>query len=275
MQFLLIVDDPEIANFVSQNGVDRVFVDLEQHGKKERQGHLSTWISAQTLDDVPKIREAAPDCHLLVRINPLHADTKSEIDAVIAGGADSIMLPMFHTVGEVAKFVELVDGRALPLPLIETADALAAVPDLIDSVPLSEVYIGLNDLHLDLGMSFIFEPLSEGLLDEPCANLRDKGIEFGIGGIARASEGIVSPEFLLGEHVRLGSTRAILSRTFHRNAKTLDEICANMDFAEEVARLRNIYRQFQEADSETLENNRIATNNKIRDVVRLVKAKST
>lgn len=275
MQFLLVVYDAEIAHYVAKSGVDRLFVDLEQHGKKERQGHLSTWISSQTLDDVYAIRRAAPDSHLLVRVNPLHSSSRAEIDEVIKAGADSIMLPMARNFDEIAQFLDIVSGRVLAIPLIETKAALDATPEIARRLPVKEVYIGLNDLHLDMKMTFMFEPLSNGLLEEPCAALRTHNIKFGIGGLARSNEGIVSPNFLIGEHVRLGSSRAILSRTFHRNAQTLDELTNGMDFPAEIRKLHVIYEEFRHADSTTLKKNQAATYDRIRDVVQLVKNKQT
>ena len=35
---------------------------------------------------------------------------------------------------------------------------------------------------------------------------------------------LLSPEFILGEHVRLGSSVAILSRAFHNNADSVDKL---------------------------------------------------
>jgi hypothetical protein len=46
---------------------------------------------------------------------------------------------------------------------------------------------------------------------------------------------------LLSEHARLGSTCAILSRTFHRQAGSVEEIQALMNFADEVQKLRMAY----------------------------------
>jgi hypothetical protein len=271
MQFLMTVDDPEIARYASDNGVDRLFVDLEYIGKDIRQKGINSWKSKQTLEDVTKIREAAPKGHVLVRINPLQEGTKAELDEAIARGADSIMLPMFRTTDELARFFDLLAGRTEAVPLVETNSALQAIPEMVEKLPLTSLHIGLNDLHLDLGLEFMFQPIADGLLDAPCAALRSGGVSFGIGGIARAREGIVSPDYLLGEHVRLGSSAAILSRTFHREAKSLAELQENMDFPGEVAKLRAIYAGFLAADTATLEQNRKETYSRINDVVALVR----
>lgn len=270
MQFLMVVSDPDIARFVAANGVARLFVDLEYMGKDVRQKGLDTWKSGSTAEDVTSVREAAPEAHLLVRVNPLHEGSRAEIDDVIARGADSVMLPMFRTREDLARFLDLLNGRAESLPLVETVAALRAIPELVETLPVTGLHIGLNDLHLELGMRFMFQPMANGLLDEPAAALRQHDVPFGIGGLARADEGIVSPNVLLGEHVRLGSTAAILSRTFHRQAKTLGDLQAGTDFRAEVDRLQAIYTGFLSATAEELQRNRLTTADRVNDVVHLI-----
>ena len=275
MQFLMIVDDPQIAAFVASAGVDRLFVDLEYIGKDVRQKNVASWKSKQTSEDVSKIRKAAPDAHLLVRINPLHDGTAQELDDVIARGADSVMLPMFSTTTELAQFYDLLDDRVEAVPLFETKSSLDHLPEMIAKLPLTRLHIGLNDLHLDMGLTFMFETIADGTLEAPCAALRAAGIPFGIGGVARAKEGIVSPEYLLGEHVRLGSSGAILSRTFHRGSERLEDLQREMDFADEIDKLRAIYDRFMQADTPTLDANRAQTSDRISDVVHLIKQRSS
>lgn len=273
MKFLMIVNDPQIARHICAVEGVFPFVDLEYLGKAERQGHVDSWKSNQSTTDVTRIREAVPDADLVVRINPLHDGTAAELDDIVARGADRVMLPMFHTREELSRFFDLLDGRADALPLFETAAAVRAIPEIVETLPLTGLHIGLNDLHLDLGLDFIFEPLAEGFLEEPTAALRSAGIPFGIGGLARSREGIVSPEFLLGEHVRLGSSATILSRTFHRGAETLEALKREMDFRGEVEKLQAIYRRFLVMDKEGLEQNRLATIDRIEDVVHLIRRK--
>jgi 2-keto-3-deoxy-L-rhamnonate aldolase RhmA len=270
MLFYMIVDDPGIARFVSENGVDRLFVDLEYMGKEDRQKGLDTVKSRQGPEAVSRIRAAAPDGHVLVRINPLHGGSKAEIDDAVARGADSVMLPMFRSADDLARFLDMLDGRAEALPLVETKAALDALPGIAARLPLERLHIGLNDLHLDMGLKFMFQPIADGTLEDGCTALREAGIAFGIGGLARAHEGIVSPAILLGEHVRLGSSAAILSRTFHRGAENLDSLREEMDFAAEVATLRRIRRDFQAMDATALERNRQLVADRVGDVVHLL-----
>jgi phosphoribosylaminoimidazole carboxylase (NCAIR synthetase) len=87
----------------------------------------------------------------------------------------------------------------------------------------------------------MFEPLVSGHVERMTEILRKAEIPFGIGGLARVSEGMLPAEMLLMEHARLGSTCAILSRTFHRQAGSVEEIQAQMNFADEVQKLRMAY----------------------------------
>ena len=256
LRLIMVVQTPAIARMVAAGGVDTLFVDLEHIGKEARQGHMPSWKSRQTMADVSLIRDAVPGARLLVRVNPPGEHTRAEVDEVIARGADAVMLPMFRRRDELLRFVDIVAGRAECLPLFETADAVALIPQIAGEGWLTAAHIGLNDLHLDLGRRFLFEPLADGVLEQPCAVLRGAGVPFGVGGIARAGEGIVPPELLLGEHVRLGSDCAILSQTFHRNAGSADELEDGFDFAAEVARLRGIYAGFADASPQQLEQNR-------------------
>jgi len=136
LEVFMIVDDEEIAKFVSELGVNRLFIDLEYIGKAERQKGLDTWRSGQRNLDISRIRKAAPDAHLLVRINPLHSGSKQEIDDAIDRGANSIMLPMFRSTFEVIDFLNYINGRVEALPLIETYSALLSVPKLVEDVNL-------------------------------------------------------------------------------------------------------------------------------------------
>ena len=56
-KLLMITNDPLKAKILSDNGVDRIFVDLEILGKQKRQGHLDTVISKHKISDVAKIKK--------------------------------------------------------------------------------------------------------------------------------------------------------------------------------------------------------------------------
>lgn len=255
MKFFFITNSVELAGFAAKNGADRIFVDLEILGKVQRQGHLNTVISRHSLVDVIAVRPVVPSGGLMVRINPINENSYQEIEEVIAAGADILMLPMFRTAREVEVFVSAVAGRARTSLLVETVGAMEALHECVAVRGVEEVHIGLNDLHLELGCRFMFEPLAQGLVDRMAGILNDAAIPFGIGGLARVGEGLLPAELLLAEHARLGSTRAILSRTFHRQATSVAHIRAQMDFAAEVAKLRQAYAGCLAATQEQLLDN--------------------
>lgn len=212
-----ITNDPGFARRCDAIGGFRLFVDLERLGKAQRQAGRNTLISAHEVADVGRIKSVLRQTRLMVRVNPLHPGSGTEVEAVLAAGADLVMLPMFTTAAQLLEFSQLVAGRAPIVPLLETAQALACLHEWIATPGLHEVYVGLNDLHLSLGLRFMFEPLALGLVEQVARAARAQGLRFGFGGIARLDEGLLPGCDVLAEHLRLGSGSVILSRTFHRD----------------------------------------------------------
>lgn len=220
LNLMYITNRPAVAQIAEKAGVDRIFVDMEYIGKSDRQGNMDTVQSHHTIEDVNIIKQSIDMAELLVRVNPIHEKTaeyissKEEIDAVVNAGADWIMLPYFKTAKEVEQFVSLVDGRAKIIPLLETPEAVSVVDDILSIGGINEIFIGLNDLSLGYGMKFMFELLSNGVVEDLCYKFRKKGIPYGFGGIASLGKGMLPSERIITEHYRLGSTSAILSRSF-------------------------------------------------------------
>lgn len=250
IKFMLITNDPALAHHVESCGVDRVFVDLEQLGKQERQGHLDALISSHSMADVSRVKTHLSRAELLVRLNPLHSDTNREIDEAVMGGADLLMLPMFRGADEVRQFADLVDGRTGVIPLVETYEAAQAIDKIVCVPGVTEVYIGLNDLHLDMRLKFMFEPLASGLVDKLAEVIKAAGLPFGFGGIARVGEGIIPGEMVLGEHLRLGSSSVILSRTFHRKSEGVSEFKTNLNLKNELEKLLTVEKKLKLRSSE-------------------------
>ena len=101
----------------------------------------------------------------------------------------------------------------------------------------------------------MFECFFENIFDEAVCQLRSSNIPFGMGGVGRIGSDTLPAENILGEHVRRGSTSAILARSFHGRANTFEDFLNNVDFDKEVARLRSVYRSFEEAPLIALEQN--------------------
>ncbi len=221
IDLLAITNSPELARHFDALPGLRLFVDLERNGKAARQAGRSTFISNHHMQDVGRIEAVLKNARLMVRVNPYEAAnaaaSSAEIDAVLAQGADMIMLPMFHSAAELRAFAGLVGGRVPVVALLETRGALTSINDWAGTPGLAEVFIGLNDLHVALGCQFMFEPLAMGHVDSVAKVAKAHGLRFGFGGIARMDEGALPGRDVLAEHSRLGSGAVILSRTFFRD----------------------------------------------------------
>src|SRR4029079_15548208 len=121
--FTLFTNDAALAAGADRAGVERIGIDMEQIGKGARQGHLATWISDRAENDLAVVRPALRHAALFARCNPVHAGSRAEIDGLIGAGVRVIMLPYFKTLADAETFVRLVDERAHPVLLVETADA--------------------------------------------------------------------------------------------------------------------------------------------------------
>lgn len=217
LDFMFITNNPIIAKTAEEYGVKRVWVDLEMIGKEMRQPGMNTVKSGHTFQDISRVKEVLSSSELLVRINPIHEASEKEINEVVGRGADIIMLPYFCSLKEVDTFLRFVDGRCKTTLLFESKESIELLDEIIAYGGFDEAHIGLNDLHLSYGMDFMFEPLSNGMVEQICAKFKIASIPYGFGGIAKIGEGLLPAECVIAEHYRLGSTRAILSRSFCDN----------------------------------------------------------
>lgn len=228
LKLMYITNRSEIAQIAETAGVDRIFIDLEYIGKADRQGGMDTVQSHHTLDDVKKISESVRTAEVLVRVNPIHdandqyTSSEEEIFTAIKNGANIVMLPFFKTLGEVKRFIDAVDGKAKTMLLLETPEAVEIIDDVLLLDGIDYIHIGLNDLSLGYGMKFMFQLLTDGTVERLCKKFSDKGIAYGFGGIAALGKGSVPAEMIIKEHYRLGSTCAILSRSFCNAEKVGD-----------------------------------------------------
>ena len=240
LKLMYITNDPRVAEIADQAGVDRIFVDLETIGKEQRQGGMNTVQSHHTTEDVKRIRSVLKNAQLLVRVNPIYSGSEEEINAVIENGADILMLPYFQTAEQVRRFLEITGGRAKTMLLVETPEAVENLDEILSLSGIDECHIGLNDLHLGYGRKFMFELLADGTVEKIAQIFKRHGIPFGFGGIARAGCGILPSEKILGEHIRIGSQAAILSRSFCDISRMARYSDIEAIFQREVRRLREI-----------------------------------
>lgn len=215
LKLFYITNSPAVAKICEKAGVDRVFVDMEYIGKEKRQGGLNTVQNHHTVDDVRNIRAVLNKSQLLVRVNPIYDGSSSEINSVIDAGADVIMLPMWKSCEDVKQFIDIVNGRARTMLLLETDEARLCLDEALRLDGIDEVYIGLNDLHLSQHKKFMFELFTDGTVDEIASKLKTENISFGIGGVGRVGQNNLLPaENVVAEHYRLGSSMVILARAF-------------------------------------------------------------
>ena len=261
---MYITNKPAVAEIIEQAGIDWIFLDMEFIGKNARQGGLDTVQNHHTVKDVASVKAAVKTAKVLVRVNPIHEtlsdypSSEDEIEASIEAGADILMLPFFKTVEEVKEFVRLVDGRAQTLLLLETVEAASIIDEILEVSGIDMIHIGLNDMHLELGMKFMFELLANGTVEKLGEKIKSKGIPFGFGGIATLDGGALPGSMVLTEHVRLGSSMVIVSRSFCNTDIITDLNEVKRIFDVGISGLRALEKEASQADAAYLEENRKA-----------------
>ncbi len=274
LKLMYITNSPSVAAVADRHGVDRIFIDLEQLDKEARQKNMDTVKSHHTLRDISAVKRVLTNSRLLVRINHIYQGSEEEIDEVIAAGADLVMLPYFKTREEVEKFISFVGGRAKTVLLLETKEAAENIDEILAAEGIDEVHIGLNDLHLSYKLNFMFEPLSDGTVERLCRKIKERGIPYGFGGVARLGVGMLPAEKIILEHYRLGSTRAILSRSFCNAPDFADVQSLDKFFGENLAQLREFEKYAAAAGESVYEKNRRDVENTVAAIVKKLRSEN-
>ncbi|MDC7286902.1 HpcH/HpaI aldolase/citrate lyase family protein [Blautia schinkii] len=254
LTLMYITNKPDVALIAEKYGVQRIWIDLETLGKEQRQKGMNTVKSQHTVEDIRIIKPLLTNSEMLVRINPWNENSIQEIDDVISAGADMIMLPMWKSAAEVTSFIKTVNGRCKTTLLLETKEAAECLDEVLNNGGMDEIHIGLNDLHLSYGMTFMFELLADGTVDRLTDKIAAYGIPYGFGGIARLGGGVLPAEKVIIEHYRIGSTRAILSRSFCNTdiIFNIDEI--EKTFRENMKEFRDFEDRVSKLDDYTANN---------------------
>lgn len=266
LKLMYVANDPIIVTAAQRAGVDRIWIDLEVDGKEERQHNMDTLKSHHSLMDIKRVAPLITTSELLVRVNPWSPKAANETDEAIKSGARIVMLPMWKTVKEVKEFIEVIAGRAKCMLLLETMEAENCLDEVLDLNGVDEIHIGLNDLHLSYGLTFLFELLSNGKVESICKKIASKGIPYGFGGIAGIGKGELPAENIIKEHYRLGSSMAILARSFcDPNYTDVDEF--NNMFCTEMTRLRSYEKSVSHLSIDEYNQNK----NIVREIVESIK----
>jgi hypothetical protein len=226
---MLFSTDPALIRPAVSGGVDAVVVDMERHGKEVRQRGADTVISADTLDDLVRVR-GCTDARVICRVNAVGPWTEEEIDQAIASGADEVLLPMVRAPEDVVRALDAAAGRCGVGILLETRDAVERAVELT-RLPVTRAYVGLNDLSIELGTPSLFTALTDGTLERLRAAVRE--IPFGFGGMTVPDGGSPVPALLLmGELVRLRADFTFLRRSFWQDVADRDTATAVREIRE-------------------------------------------
>jgi hypothetical protein len=218
--------DPEFIGRAVDAGVAEIIVDWEFRDKHRRQAEADTEINHDTVEDLRRVR-ACTRARVLCRINGFGEETPREIDEAIAAGADEILLPMARTVAEVEGALALTAGRCGMGIVLETNGAVACAAELA-SLPLSRVYVGLNDLAIERRTRNIFTAVRDGTVGEIRRHFQ---VPFGFAGLTLPELGCPIPcRLLIAELVRLECHFSFMRRSFRRDIQ-------GRDMAAEVPRI--------------------------------------
>ena len=159
----LSISSPYAAELVAHQGFDAVTVDL-QHGMVGFEGAVGMMQAISTTGAIPMARPSANDAPQIMRL----------LDA----GAYGIICPMVSTAADAAQLVAAcryppagrrsfgpargllyggmdylhrANDEILVLAMIETRDALTNLDAILDTPGLDGVYVGPNDLAIELG----------------------------------------------------------------------------------------------------------------------------
>jgi hypothetical protein len=223
----LFAIEPGLVREAVAAGIEGVVVDWERRGKRERQVGLDTEINEHTTDDLVRVREMA-SVPVVCRLNAWGEGGADELEAALAGGADEVLLPMVRSPTEVEVLLGLAGGRCGVGILVETVAAVAAARELA-ALPLSRVYVGLNDLAIERGSASIFDALGDGTVERV---RQEFDVPFGFGGLTVPDRGAPIPcRWLIAEMLRLDCSFSFLRRSFRRDV-------ADRDVREALAHIR-------------------------------------
>ncbi len=249
MELHLFTVDASLADRAVRAGVDGIIVDWERGEKHARQRGADTEINDHTVADLARIRRATT-ARVMCRVNSIGARSAEELEQAIAGGADELLLPMVRTAAEVEDVLAIVDGRAGVGILVETLEAVAAAGDLA-TLPITRVYIGLNDLAIERQSESLFEALVDGTVEQIRSAF---DVPVGVAGLTDPERGSPIPcRLLIAELTRLQCSFTFLRRSFHRDVVggDLEDGVRRLRRALDLASLRS--GQVVEDDREALQ----------------------
>jgi hypothetical protein len=233
LELLLFTNRPALAQRSLIGGVAGIVIDWERAGKSRRQEGADTLISSDSPADLERMRTSVT-APLICRLDQVGPWTPDQLELAVRLGADEVLLPMVRRPEEVELALALAGGRCGVGILVETLSAIANARALA-TMPVSRVYVGLNDLAIERHTPSIFTALADGTAER----LRRVfiGAPFGVGGVTVPDGGRpIRAALLLRELVRIGADFTFLRRSFWRDCADRDPASAVTSILTEVAR---------------------------------------
>lgn len=142
-------DQPALLRKAPNSGADVVVFDLEDAVAPTEKSEARETVREAVAD-------VDPDCELCVRINPLTAGGRKDIDALAASldDVDSIMLPKVDSADDAELVDELLDSYGADLPLLallETASGVLAAEQIAGVDAVDALLLGAEDLSAETG----------------------------------------------------------------------------------------------------------------------------
>jgi hypothetical protein len=245
-ELLLFTTNPQLIRDAVAAGIDGFIVDWERQGKERRQNGNDTEINRDTVEDLRVVRACCEDALVICRINGNGFTRNEEIEQALAAGADELLLPMVTTVEEVELVLDVIAGRGRLGILVETCEAVSLAKQLA-RLPLSRVYVGLNDLSIQRGDPNIFTAVSDGTVERA---LEPFQVPVGFGGLTLPERGAPIPcRLLMGEMMRLGCHFSFLRRSFRRDVQ-------DRNLSTAVTRIRQYLEQTRHRSPEVVRQER-------------------
>ena len=250
MKLILITNNPKVASYATECGVGRIMVDTETLGKKARQFNVNAVFNSHSINDVMDIKDTC-DAEIICRINPINSHTGLEIERVIDAGADYLMVPMIKDEIDIKTILSFTNDNIKFIPLLETSSSIIRLKEIVSIDGVSELYFGLNDLSIDMKLTFLHEVTSSRLM-RFCSDIICEKVPFGFGGVAKLGKGHIPADLILSEHFLAKSSRVILGRAFHSNSITINDFKNNTNLKNDVNNLLSFWDSLNDENATAL-----------------------
>lgn len=206
--------DPKKGRVVLDAGADALILDCENVGKSKRQEGFDTQINYNKPSQIKDMREANPNAHIMCRVNNANdITTETQIKIAISFGADTIVLPLTESAEQVRKINKVIEDNAKLIVMIETQKGVDNFSS-ISGEKFDAVYVGLNDLSISRGGTPLFEPLTDGTIEQLISKT---DLPVGVGGVTDPSEGDpIKSATIISHYAKLGVRFTFLRRSFEQ-----------------------------------------------------------